>query len=182
MVKEEEETKCVSQFHPKISLPSPLRLRLPLFAQGKPFHLGFPPKQPSVTLRSQFNSNAERKERKQALISPTDVNYRNDKWRRLYKLSDGSYALFWRFLSELNTAQRWEEKKEITSNFLPSCTQWFWTCVWRRLMVPVRETSFKRHIRDEAGFLSQPLNLATDLSSSFWEWKKYISSIPPTAM
>lgn len=90
VVKEEEETKCVRQFHPKISLPSPLRLRIPLFAQGKPFHLGFPPKQPSMTLRSQFNSNAERKERKQALISPTDVNYRDDEQHRLYKMSDGS--------------------------------------------------------------------------------------------
>lgn len=52
------------------------------------------------------------------------------------------------------------------------CTQWFLTHVWRRLMAQVRETSFKYHIKD-TGFPSQPLNLATDLST-LWDWKIYI--------
>lgn len=145
VVKEKEETKCVSQFHPKISRPSPLRLRLPLFAQGKPFHLGFPPKQPPVTLRSQFNSEAERKEREQALISPTDVNYRDDEQRGLYKLSDGSYALSLRLFigTEHGSALRGKGGNHEVFFFFPFflliCTQWFLTCVWRRLIVRVRE-------------------------------------------
>lgn len=47
-----------------------------------------------------------------------------------------------------------------------------------------RRDFVKNHIKDGAGFLSQPLDLATDLSSSFWglEKKIHISSIPDAAM
>lgn len=138
VVKDEEETKCVSLFHPKISLP--LWLRLPCVAQGKPFHLGFPPKQPSVTLRSQFNSNAKRKDCEQELISPTEVNYRamTSSVDYISCLMD-HMPFWWRFIRAEHSSAL-TGKRGNSENFMPSCTQWYLSCIQWYLMVQVRET------------------------------------------